>query len=151
MSVHVKCLSVWRLSAINSPARPQVVLCKYGNGVMVMVLHCNALTGAAGLEVGGTGVAAVEQRNGTRCGEGVQPVGEGLVVKVVEGAVRLAGLEAGAEEHRPADEFILDGARSQTAALRFYLKGKEREKEKERIQSVSRSVEEKWATLLVSE
>ncbi|KAH9395744.1 hypothetical protein TYRP_020481 [Tyrophagus putrescentiae] len=108
--------------------------------------------GDAGLEVGGTGVAAVEQRNGTRCGEGVQPVGEGLVVEVVEGAVRLAGLEAGAEEHRPADEFILDGARSQTAALRFYLKWKRGGKrERKRIQSVSRSVEEKWATLLVSE
>lgn len=84
------------------------------------------LTGAACLEVGGTGVSAVEERNGTRCGEGVQSVGEGLVVEVVEGTVRLTGLEARTEEHRAADEFILNGARSQTATLRFNLHSRER-------------------------
>lgn len=61
------------------------------------------------------------------------------MIEVVEGAVGLAGLEARPEEHRAADEFILNRARSQTAALGFnlYLR-KERKKIRHR---------QKWASL----
>lgn len=85
------------------------------------VCACAVLTGTTGLQIDGGGVTRVEEGHGGGGGEGVDPVQKGLVVQVVEGAVRLPRLVRRSEQHRPADEFILNRASSQTSTLRLDL------------------------------
>lgn len=90
-----------------------------------------SLTGTAGLQVHGIRVTGVEQRHGGGSGEGVDAVQERLVVQVVESAVRLSRFVCRPEEDGTADEFILNGAGSQTPALRLDLMNRETERESE--------------------
>lgn len=106
-----------------------------------MCLCVRALTGTAGLQVHGIGVAGVKERHGGGSGEGVDAVQKRLVVQVVESTVRLSRFVCRPEEDGTADEFILNGAGSQTPALRLDLMNRETEggvRRKDRKSSVRR-------------
>ena len=86
-----------------------------------VVCACAVLTGTTGLQVDGGGVAGVKERHGRGGGERVDAVQKRLVVQVVESAVRLPRLVRRPEQHRAADEFILNRAGPQTSTLRLDL------------------------------
>lgn len=80
-----------------------------------------ALTGTTGLQVDGIGVTRVKEWHGRRSRECVDSIQERLVVQVIERAIRLSRFVCGAEQDGPTDELVLDGAGTQTPALRLDL------------------------------
>lgn len=81
----------------------------------------SSLTGTAGLQVDGSRLTAVQQWQRAGSGVRVGAVRKRLVVQMEERTVGLTRLVARPVEHRAADELVLDGARTQTSALRLDL------------------------------
>ena len=106
----MRCITVinFILSTANNPIQ-------YKSSVNVSDL--TSLTGTTGLQVHGRRLSAVEQWQRTGSGVRVCAIRKRFVVQVVERAVRLTRLVTRTIEYRPADEFVFDGARTQTTSL----------------------------------